>query len=91
MTTPTTTHSRHNHSVTEYYSKKDDDGKAVYSFCKDFTDTWDQETEDEHEAKCSDPWLRIEELETLLETMQQEIADYLWAQDVRSQRGAECC
>ena len=91
MSNPITTNFRHNHSVTEYYSKKDKNGQPVYSFSKDFSDTWDQETEDEHEAKNSDPWLRIEELETLLETMQQEIADYLWAQDVRSNRVAECC
>ena len=91
MSTPITTHSRHNHSITEYFSKKDENGQPVYSFSRDFEDTWDQETEDEHESKNSDPWLRIEELETLLETMQQEIADYLWAQDVRSQRNGECC
>jgi hypothetical protein len=91
MNNPITILERHNHSVTEYFSKKDENGKTIYSFSTDFQDTWDQETEDQHEAKNSDPWLRIEELETLLETMQQEIADYLWAQDVRSNRVAEYC
>ena len=84
MSNPITTHSRHNHSVTEYFSRKDDDGKAVYSFSKDFTDTWDQETEDEHESKNSDPWLKIEELEAKLEALQEELNDFQWAQDVRS-------
>ena len=84
MSNPITTHSRHNHTVTKYFSKKDDDGKAVYSFSRDFEDTWDQETEDEHEAKCSDPWLRIEELEAKLEALQEELNDFQWAQDVRS-------
>ena len=84
MSNPITTHSRHNHSVTEYFSKKNDDGKAVYSFSRDFEDTWDQETEDEHESKNSDPWLRIEELEAKLEALQEELNDFQWAQDVRS-------
>lgn len=76
MSNPITTHSRHNHSITEYFSKKDNDGKAVYSFSRDFTDTWDQETEDEHESKNSDPWLRIEELEAKLEALQDELSEY---------------
>jgi len=91
MSNPITTHSRHNHSVTEYYSRKDENGQPVYSFSKDFQDTWDQETEDEHESKNSDPWLRIEELEAKLEALQEELNDFQWAQDVRSQRGAEDC
>jgi hypothetical protein len=88
---PVTTHSRHNRSVTEYFSRKDDNGKAVYSFSRDFQDTWDQETENQHEAKNSDPWLRIEELEAKLEALQEELNDFHWAQDVRSNRVAEYC
>jgi hypothetical protein len=91
MSNPITTHSRHNHSVTEYYSKKDDDGKAVYSFSRDFEDTWDQETEDEHESKNSDPWLKIEELEAKLEALQEELNDFHWSREIQSKGGVSCC
>jgi hypothetical protein len=88
---PITTHSRHNHSVTEYYSKKDENGQPVYSFSRDFEDTWDQETEDQHEAKNSDPWLRIEELEAKLEALQEELNDFHWAQEIHSKSRVSCC
>lgn len=91
MSNPITTHSRHNHSVTEYFSKKDENGKAVYSFSRDFENTWDQATEDQNESKNSDPWLKIEELEAKLEAMQEELNDFHWAQDVHSNCVAEYC
>ena len=91
MSNPITTHSRHNHSVTEYFSKKDDDGKAVYSFSRDFTDTWDQATEDEHESKNSDPWLKIEELEAKLEALQEELNDFHWSREIQSKGGVSYC
>ena len=35
--------------------------------------------------------LVIAKLEAKLEALQEELNDFQWAQDVRSQRGAECC
>jgi len=91
MNNPITILERHNHSVTEYFSKKDENGKTIYSFSTDFQDTWDQETEDQHEAKNSDPWLRIEELEAKLEALQEELNDYHWAQEIQSKSRVSCC
>lgn len=90
MSNPITTHSRHNHSVTEYFSRKDDDGQPVYSFSRDFEDTWDQATEDEHESKNSDPWLRIEELEAKLEALQEELNEYKYGREHYTRDGEYC-
>jgi len=43
-----TTHTASNGNV--YYSTTDDTGATVYSFTQDFTDTWDQETQEQHTA-----------------------------------------